>query len=106
MRLAAGPQSQLQKSGYRSLSGPSGLRPPMQITSRPSGPASKRLTPSSGDSSAVRANRHWIGTSGGLTSRSALKFFLVQLGIAVSVEARLSAAQHGSRLTLAFAAAA
>src|SRR4029079_19577245 len=37
-------------------------------------------TPISRDSIAVRANRHCIGTSAGLTSRSAVKFFLVQSG--------------------------
>jgi hypothetical protein len=42
----------------------------------------KRLTPSSGEPSAWRANRHWIGTSLGLTSRTLLKFVLVQAGMA------------------------
>jgi hypothetical protein len=40
----------------------------------------KRLTPSSGDPRASRANRHWTPDSGGLTSRRSPKFFFVQAG--------------------------
>ena len=43
-RASAAETTQVQKSGSRSLSGPSGLRPPMQITSIPSGPASNERT--------------------------------------------------------------
>jgi hypothetical protein len=47
-------QGQLQKSSKRSESPPSGFRPPMQMTSRPSGPASNERT----TSGATRSTSH------------------------------------------------
>src|SRR5919108_6511662 len=62
---------------------------------RASGSYVKRLTPSSGDRRASRANRHCIGASRGLTSRSSSKFFFVHSGIlklSHSVDAHTTAA--------------
>src|SRR5688572_19987566 len=79
---------------------------------RASGSYVKRLTPSSGEPRASRANRHWISTCSGLTSRTSSKFVFAQSATALAqavlegaLDARVQRVDPGEREGLGVAEA-